>query len=113
MQIRFWVRIDSPGVHGVEYFLCAIFPSSNEELALLERELAMERHVELEARLHGSEAPGTLPQERAPGVIFIVDRYTIAGLAPESHAAHRHPRVTGKMAAASEPPEEQLQLAPS
>jgi hypothetical protein len=103
MQIRLWLLAPSHDLaRGRDLFLCAIFPSANEELALLERELVTGKHVELETRLQSSSLPGTVPDEAAPGVIFVVEKYFIGGLPLEAHPAHRRSHVTGKLAAAGD-----------
>jgi hypothetical protein len=103
IQMRFWLQVASNDLARLqEFFLCAIFPSSNEELDLLESQLTTGKRVDIEARAQMIGLPDGLLDERAPGVIFHVEKYNVGGLASAAHPAHRRARPSGKMAAAGD-----------
>ena len=103
IQMRFWLLVASTDLERrQEFFLCAIFPSSPEELDLLERQLTTGKHLEIEARAQMTGLPDAPPDEQAPGVIFHVEKYHVGGLAAKAHPAHRRARPSGKMAAAGD-----------
>lgn len=102
-QVRFWLAISRElAGDGFDLVLCAIEPSTADEVYRLERELLNGRTVKLEAQARTTHAHAV---EESPGVIFVAECAGLDGRAPgDAHrlGVQRRPHAHGKMAAAGD-----------
>lgn len=110
-QVRFWLGVSRElAGDGLDLFLCAIEPRTQEELTHYTTEIRGRRAVSLNGTardLQNAEVPG----ESSALVIFVAESCAFDG--QEMHQVHeRKPARQGKMAAAGDDSGDELKLTP-
>jgi len=99
-QVRFWLAVSRAiAGMGVDIFLCAIEPRTEQEIRHYEEQLRPARRVTLTAEARTVDVQ---PNEKSPGVIFVAEECAFDGAQVQPVHPHKRHRLTGKMAAAGE-----------